>query len=1132
MNNESDSKFRKAVKALCSLPSEQWNSLNQGRLLDLGAAIAKRGVIQKLEMVNEAAIAGEISDESVNVRCGLSATDKVLKTECSCAGHSKYGCCEHAVALGLVLLQMGGRDDVLLDSPQDVKKELAEAFPKLPVMRLHVIEIRCTGKFDWLLFAPLSVPQTLLWKLGFNRAVVKPHEGYFQEVDPHWLSKSLKGILRMAIDLGVKIRYIDDCRAQSPILLTGNCESKELKHIALRKRGSQKLEFAVGLVNSNSEYILAAAYFDNKGFILENGKFGHASSRFTEELDCLSEYSCVARTGWWSSQRLQNPDKTEFTLHAFNEHASTTEDKPGLATILRSTLFGDGAGGLLSWSDLTEKDFTARLVVKIDRQNILTANLEVYLSGKKLDVSGTLRDFICKLRELRNKPASEVGRDGYAYLLAVAKATSLGNDTETQEIRDLCHAPKRKAIREWFEKLTCPSQEDAWIVRAVSSRKGDLWVRYRDPRRVLFLTLLNVWPMDTRNAVSHLTESLPLNEAELPAFFAKALPICQALGVELHWKNRRVRSAAATIQVDWKEAQTQGLLDPVVSVSADGTEIPEVDWDKLISGDLILEKRSRSVLIPSFNDQEALAFLQRQLAQASKDNRSKADTRLPESSSILELLIWARRLKGAAELKIPDHVRERIDLLRGVKGVPESELPEGFQGELKPYQKTGYNWIHFLYKAGLGACLADEMGLGKTVQAIAFLLSIRKSAQLVNQRSLVVAPASVQGHWMADFERFAPDLEIRQLHEVDVDQLESCTADVVLTTYDCVVRHRKKLRKNHFYVVVLDEAQYAKNAHTARRKALALLSRKFLLALTGTPLENSSENLVSILDLVIPGLRGFIGARADIGKYEETLQCIAQAFVLRRTKKEVMPSLPAKRIKDMKLTLSNTQVEVYNRYVMEAKETLELKRKGESGTIEIFAALTRLRQVCVDPRLVGVEDTGPSPKMQKALEVMVKALRSRSSVLLFSQFTHALDLLQNDLAEEGILPLRLDGSTPASERSSLVQTFQRSEEPKIFLISLRAGGVGLNLTKASDVILMDNWWNPATDAQAIDRVHRIGQSKEVRVWRYIMEGTIEEKILLLQADKQKLFDRVIEETARRKTFKGILSSEDFDFLLS
>ena len=320
-----------------------------------------------------------------------------------------------------------------------------------------------------------------------------------------------------------------------------------------------------------------------------------------------------------------------------------------------------------------------------------------------------------------------------------------------------------------------------------------------------------------------------------------------------------------------------------------------------------------------------------------------------------------------------------------------------------------------------------------------------------------------------------------------------------------------------------------------RRRVIASLERKFTLALTGTPLENKIAELVSILDLALPGMARLMEARGSLGNPSSSMEW-ASPFLMRRTKEKHCSSLRPMKSDDVYLEMSPGQREVYTVFIAQARASIEeaINTKGEArGTIEQLAALTRLRQICIDARLVNKESEEICPKIKTTVEMLRTFQKTHESVLVFSQFTEALNLLQIQLEEEGIPFLRLDGSTPRKKRAKLVQEFQTSDVPFAFLISLRAGGTGLNLTRATKVITMDNWWNPAVDDQAIARAHRIGQKKEVTVHRLVMKGTIEERVLQLQAEKQALFESLVgAPSARKQAGGGGLTAEDFKFLLS
>jgi superfamily II DNA or RNA helicase len=481
--------------------------------------------------------------------------------------------------------------------------------------------------------------------------------------------------------------------------------------------------------------------------------------------------------------------------------------------------------------------------------------------------------------------------------------------------------------------------------------------------------------------------------------------------------------------------------------------------------------------------------------------------------------------ESGARLEAPAHWREWATAsrnLQSVRAIPLGDLEETLRG----YQKEGVYWMHFLAENGLGGILADEMGLGKTVQALAFLRSVKG-------RSMVVAPSSLLTNWEREARRFLPGVRVLVMegakrHERLVR--EFAEAELVITSYPLLRRDMDWYRGEPFEAVVLDEAQHIKNPDSQNAQAAYQLRAKRRFVLTGTPVENSVRDVWSLLHFVMPG---YLGTRSDFReRYEvpitqdpggvEHRRMVKRLapFVLRRTKKAVASELPDKIEQVVWCDLSEAQREAYAKLVdltrREVSKAEGLKNQGQARMV-MLTSLLRLRQACNDLRLLGgdfvslAEDAGEaaadSGKLEALEELLSEAMEGGHRVLLFSQFASMLDLLQRWMEERGIAFCRLDGST--KDRTAQVDRFQSGEVP-VFLISLKAGGVGLNLTAADTVIHFDPWWNPAVEAQATDRAHRIGQKSVVTSYKLIMRGTVEEKILQLQGRKRALMDALVE----------------------
>lgn len=482
-----------------------------------------------------------------------------------------------------------------------------------------------------------------------------------------------------------------------------------------------------------------------------------------------------------------------------------------------------------------------------------------------------------------------------------------------------------------------------------------------------------------------------------------------------------------------------------------------------------------------------------------------------------------------------EHIRERF---RNFSGIEDASEPKGFEGSLRGYQREGLGWLEFLQEFRLGGCLADDMGLGKTIQVLALLLD-RRINQTEPHPSLIVVPKSLLFNWHNECTRFTPQLSVLEYTGLDREGLRADFAknDVILTTYGTLRRDIVHLKDMRFDYVVLDEAQTIKNSSSQVAKASRLLQANHRVALSGTPIENHLGDLWSIFEFLNPGMLGrssiFKSYTSDSGD-DNTRQLLSNAlhpFILRRTKRQVASELPDKLEQTIYCDMGTEQQRLYNELRDHYRNSLlgMVQKQGlGKSKMHVLEALLRLRQSACHPALL---DKGTDEDSSAKLDVLVphlqELLTEDHKALVFSQFTSMLSIVRKHLDREGIVYEYLDGQT--RDRAERVERFQNDPDCSVFLISLKAGGLGLNLTAADYVFLLDPWWNPAVEAQAIDRAHRVGQTRQVFAYRLICRGTVEEKIAELQNQKRDLADAILE--ADNNLLKD-LSTEDLELLLS
>ena len=590
----------------------------------------------------------------------------------------------------------------------------------------------------------------------------------------------------------------------------------------------------------------------------------------------------------------------------------------------------------------------------------------------------------------------------------------------------------------------------------------------------------------------------------------KALSALKDLGdaVRMEWRKGQRISVSAPKPGTWKLSAVGGA-DFWFSVSGD---FKLDDGRALALSELIVAFRNRRGEFVPLGENAFLrltASLQRRLEALESAGRTKGKG-LEIPPAAIPMLDGVFGADGDGELPLPAAMEERAEAVRAAFA-RRIEPPQRLKAELRPYQRDGYEWLSRLADCGMGSCLADDMGLGKTVQIIALLLERAKDGA-----SLVVAPASVCGNWRDEMARFAPTLRSVMAWDEKSDAMDAVKSagpgDVVIAGYGLLVSRESQFAAREWNGVVLDEAQAIKNESSKRAKAAKRLKAKFRVVATGTPVENRLSELWSISDFLNPGLLGSSGDFARRftaeGRATPALKRLVSPLVLRRVKRDVLEELPEKTEITISVELGEEERAGYETCRRMALETLEAS--GADNRISILAELTRLRRYCCHPSLVMGEAGRVSAKMDALLELLENLRDNGHRALVFSQFTDYLAIVRRALDARGWTHKYLDGQTPAPERARLVDEFQRGDGD-FFVISLKAGGTGLNLTAANYVILLDPWWNPAVENQAADRVHRIGQKNPVTVYRLIAPDTVEERVVELHREKKALAEDVLGE---------------------
>jgi hypothetical protein len=614
-----------------------------------------------------------------------------------------------------------------------------------------------------------------------------------------------------------------------------------------------------------------------------------------------------------------------------------------------------------------------------------------------------------------------------------------------------------------------------------------------------------------------------------------------ATGISLLYENQPLRPIRwdCTVQVGRQAREGTGIdwFEIRPEIRCDGVVIDETEWRAAIrQGGMIDMGRGLRVL--DGQTMERLRAIIGLTGDALEDRKTVQVVRVPR----LQILDWLALREQGIPVSLPAEDEAVLARLLGFEQIEKAPLPNGLHAKVRPYQRDGYAWLVFLYEHQFGACLADDMGLGKTLQTICLLAAIKegriKSACGVKGPHLVVVPTSLLFNWEQELARFAPGLKVH-VYSGSERTFNAGDGEVVLTTYGLARRDIDTLERMPFHVIVFDEAQAVKNIQADTTGAVRRLKGRFKIALTGTPLENHLGEYFSVIDLCVPGLLGeYDRFKTDLkrvaGRALDRVLRRTRPFILRRTKAAILQDLPPKIEHEVFLELTDRQKALYQQTVDQVRLTIDdAYRTKTSGQAQLIAltAILKLRQVCLSPRLLTNQADETSPKLGFLVERLQVLRDEGHSALVFSQFTSFLDLVQEVCTRHGLLHHRLDGSTAPAVRKARVMAFQTSEQPGVFLLSLKAGGQGLNLTRASYVFHLDPWWNPAVERQASDRAHRIGQRQTVSIVRILMRHSIEEKMMALKQRKLELYDAVMAGVVRGSG-QGVLTKADFDFLLS
>lgn len=597
-------------------------------------------------------------------------------------------------------------------------------------------------------------------------------------------------------------------------------------------------------------------------------------------------------------------------------------------------------------------------------------------------------------------------------------------------------------------------------------------------------------------------------------------------GVEIYYDRNEISKWNSRIRFERRSSSTK-WFDLELNIDQDDLDvIREADLE---SGMVITKK---GLILLSKEQKDLIRFMQKY----TKYEATSESTAIDGSKTFKKFILPFNRARvfELFELKklgidgalLPEE-EALCEKLSNLTEVPQYELPDHLKPILRPYQKTGFNWLSFLYEHKLGACLADDMGLGKTLQTISFLQSIYHTINKV----LIVCPVTILLNWEKEIQKFS-NMELAIYHGGSRAYPED--KKIILTSYGVMKKESEAVFGNtQFDILILDEVQHLKNIRSLGAFSARKINANFRICLTGTPVENDLSEFYNILDLSIPGIWGdlqFVRAVSNT-KTRMIARKTAAPFILRRTKAQVLHDLPPKIENNVYLEMSETELSFYQQNLVQIRNRIHTSNSTAKYG-EILKGLLQLRQNCLWQNR-GEQHTYSqieSTKIEFLLETLESIIEEGHQAIVFSQFTTYLDIIQNYIREKHWKFSRIDGSQSINKRQEQVDLFQSGTTP-VFLISLKAGGVGLNLTAASYVFIMDPWWNPAVESQAIDRAHRIGQKNTLTVYRPIMKNSVEEKVLKLQEEKKQLFADLLSNDDDQ-TFTGKLSMKDFEMLFN
>ena len=1108
--------------------------------LDRGLALYRQFAVEELswdaaKKTLTALLAGgsRYSNEVV-----LQLVDGHLKATCDCATWAKQGDCAHVVAgMAAMFLAVQGKSAGGYAMPDDYAQELRRQLEYRDVggaghaaddasdadkTTIVLTEIEPDGELSF--FVDGRLPADFLRSFGVD---LEGNYGfsYSRDFTLEEPGEQLRPFLEKAKAAGYSVVTVLD---DGPCALELQQQSLEVE-IKFRLREDQ-VEGSVLFLDAKHAAIDVFTYIPGSGFVLAtDGRLHPIDDADAFALKELGSGGFRVDVAAFNEQSLTPSAARERALFFVGEQPLEPEVVPDAAVSLEIdlTAMENAAGEWESFEFDLLLNFDGCRVDLNQLQEILLAPILASPTGKLLTAKRRVQAFMDLLRRVLASETSSEDLDLEAY---AADYSELFSDDHRVVVGDVVTGILR--LLEIFG-----SRCGVALAEEAQSR----WIRGSFDIRKIAMLLFSVSDVGNRMDLTALAEgSIDLARPEAGAeALQRIVSVSRTLGVRVQFNEQAIRSEPLNIQVETLAGESEidwFRLHP--SIRCGDRTIDPAEWQKLILGQLLIEDKDGSLIMPQLDGEagglELLAELLQPQRKKAGGGKDAADDGLQVSR--LEMLDWIMLRKHGVRVTLPPEAESLFASLAQFDGIGGFRKPSTLQADLRAYQSDGCAWVDFLYRHRFGACLADDMGLGKTVQTIAFLCRyFEQNPGAAAGRVLIVLPPSLVFNWQEEFERFAPSLKVVDCLSKGRWKTALKEAQIILTTYDRVRIDLSAMREHRFEIVVFDEAHNLKNVSAARTKAAARIERRFTLCLTGTPVENNASEFYSVMTAAVPGIFGTLKEfKESYRRAPDRILGRSRPFILRRTKEKILKELPKKEEHELFLEMSPLQKEIYTRTVAEVRaevaEAYEGRPEQQAGIVAL-AAILRLRQVCVSPELLGKHMPDHAPKFNFMADRLEELNAEGHGALVFSQFIGGLDQMETIAKERGIQYLRMDGQTPVAKRKEIVRLFQSGDGPPFFFISLKTGGVGLNLTRANYVFHLDPWWNPAVENQASDRAHRIGQTRSVFVQRLIMQHSIEARMLELKARKAELFRQLVEEPGAQSAKAG-LSRDDFDYLLN